>query len=142
MVQQVHCSRRRSLRRGLEFHVCTINKSTHTKKSRETYWRRLVCCLQLNSFLLSPYPVDIYRILVSNFTHSLVCQLLNISYPFFPLTHRQLFFHWILIWKKTGLFGRLNFPSNTVERFFSIPLLLYFSKQIEILSLLAQFLFN
>ena len=31
-VQQVHCSRRRSLRRGLEFHVCTINKSTHTKK--------------------------------------------------------------------------------------------------------------
>ena len=27
-VQQVHCSRRRLLRRGLEFHVCTINKST------------------------------------------------------------------------------------------------------------------
>ena len=32
MVQQVHCSRRRLLRRGLEFPVCTINKSTHTKK--------------------------------------------------------------------------------------------------------------
>ena len=32
-VQQVHCSRRRSLRRGLEFHVCTINKSAHSKKS-------------------------------------------------------------------------------------------------------------
>ena len=31
-VQQVHCSRRRLLRRGLEFHVCTINKSAHTKK--------------------------------------------------------------------------------------------------------------
>ena len=29
---QVHCSRRRLIRRGLEFHVCTINKSTHTKK--------------------------------------------------------------------------------------------------------------
>ena len=29
---QVHCSRRRLLRRGLEFHVCTINKSAHTKK--------------------------------------------------------------------------------------------------------------
>ena len=29
---QVHCSRRRLLRRGLEFHVCTINKSVHTKK--------------------------------------------------------------------------------------------------------------
>ena len=36
-VQQAHCSRRRSLRRGLEFHVCTINKSAHTKKSLETY---------------------------------------------------------------------------------------------------------
>ena len=31
-LQQVHCSRRRLLRRGLEFHVCTINKSAHTKK--------------------------------------------------------------------------------------------------------------
>ena len=37
-VQQVHCSRRRLPRRGLEFHVCAINKSTHTKKkSLETY---------------------------------------------------------------------------------------------------------
>ena len=33
MVQQVHCSRRRLLRRELEFHVCTINKRAHTKKS-------------------------------------------------------------------------------------------------------------
>ena len=32
MVQQVHCSRRRLLQRGLEFYVCTINKSNHTKK--------------------------------------------------------------------------------------------------------------
>ena len=32
MVQQVHCSRRRLLGRGLEFHVCTINKSARTKK--------------------------------------------------------------------------------------------------------------
>ena len=31
-VQQVHCSRRRLLLRGLEFHVCTFNKSAHTKK--------------------------------------------------------------------------------------------------------------
>ena len=29
---QVHCSRRSLLRRGLEFHECTINKSAHTKK--------------------------------------------------------------------------------------------------------------
>ena len=32
-VQKVHCSQRRLLRRGLEFHVCTINKSAHTKKA-------------------------------------------------------------------------------------------------------------
>ena len=32
-VQQVHCCRRRLHRRGLEFYVCTINKSAHTKKS-------------------------------------------------------------------------------------------------------------
>ena len=32
MVQRVHCSRMRLLRRGLEIHVCTINKSAHTKK--------------------------------------------------------------------------------------------------------------
>ena len=31
-VQPVHCSRRRLLRRGLEFHMCNINKSAHTKK--------------------------------------------------------------------------------------------------------------
>ena len=30
--EQVHRSRRRVLRRGLEFHVCTINKTAHTKK--------------------------------------------------------------------------------------------------------------
>ena len=31
-VQQVHCSWRRLLQRGLEFNVCNINKSAHTKK--------------------------------------------------------------------------------------------------------------
>ena len=35
----VHCSRGRLLRRGLEFHVCTINKSAHTKK----VWKPIVC---------------------------------------------------------------------------------------------------
>ena len=29
----MHCSRRRLLRRGLEFDVVTINKSAHTKKA-------------------------------------------------------------------------------------------------------------
>ena len=32
-VQQVHCSQMRLLRRRLEFHVCTLNKSAHKKKS-------------------------------------------------------------------------------------------------------------
>ena len=41
-IQQVHCSRRRLLRRGLEFHVSTISKSAHTKKSLETYLMILV----------------------------------------------------------------------------------------------------
>ena len=38
-VQQVHCSRRRLLRRGLEVHVFTVNKSSHTKK----FWKLIVC---------------------------------------------------------------------------------------------------
>ena len=40
-VQQVHCSRRRLLWRGLEFHVCTINNRHHTKK----VWKLIVCSL-------------------------------------------------------------------------------------------------
>ena len=31
-VEQVHCNLKRLLRRGLESHVCTINKSAHTKE--------------------------------------------------------------------------------------------------------------
>ena len=31
--QQVHCSQRRLVRSGLEFHACTINKSAYMKKS-------------------------------------------------------------------------------------------------------------
>ena len=38
-VQEVHCSRGRLLRRRLEFYVCTINKSAHTKK----VWKPIVC---------------------------------------------------------------------------------------------------
>ena len=38
-VLQVHYSRRRLLRMGLEFHVCTFNKSAHTKK----VWKLIVC---------------------------------------------------------------------------------------------------
>ena len=44
VVQQVHCSRRRLLGRGLEFHVCTINKSAHTKK----VCKLIVCSLYIH----------------------------------------------------------------------------------------------
>ena len=43
MIQQVHCSRMRLLQRGIEFHMCTINRSGHTKKSLGTYLMILVC---------------------------------------------------------------------------------------------------
>ena len=44
MVEQVHCSRRRLLRRGLKFHVCTIYKSAHTKKIRKPIvWTSNLC---------------------------------------------------------------------------------------------------
>ena len=46
-VQQVHCSRRRLLRRGLEFHECTINKSAHPKKSLETCLMILVYIIRI-----------------------------------------------------------------------------------------------
>ena len=45
-VEQVHCSRRRLLRRGLEFHVCTINKSVHMKKVR-----KLIVCTSLQEIV-------------------------------------------------------------------------------------------
>ena len=38
-VPEVHCSWRRLLRRGLEFHVYTINKRSNTKK----VWKLIVC---------------------------------------------------------------------------------------------------
>ena len=49
-VQQVHCSRRRLHRRGLDFHMCTLNKSAHSKKSLETYHMPLVFQKYLKPF--------------------------------------------------------------------------------------------
>ena len=54
-VQQVHCSRRRLLRRGLEFHVFTLNKSAHTKKSLETYLMILVIVILSESMFIFPF---------------------------------------------------------------------------------------
>ena len=57
-VQQVHCSQRRLLWSGLEFHVCTINKSAHTKKSLETYLMILI--------LLAYHPCNFCSISAKN----------------------------------------------------------------------------
>ena len=56
MVQQVHCSRRRLLRRGLEFHVCTINKSAHTKK----VWKLIICISYIHIATLDPIRIITY----------------------------------------------------------------------------------
>ena len=48
-VQREHCSRRRLLRRGLEFYVCTINRSAHTKK----VWKLIVCPSYMNKLDLA-----------------------------------------------------------------------------------------
>ena len=42
-IQQVHYSRGRLLQRGLEFHVCTINKSALTKKSGNLFNDPRIC---------------------------------------------------------------------------------------------------
>ena len=55
-VEQVHCSQKRLLKRGLEFHACTLNKSAHTKN----VWKLIVCTSYIYispSFLLSHYFV-------------------------------------------------------------------------------------
>ena len=49
---KVQCSRRRLLRRGLEFHVCTINKSAHTKN----VWKLIVCTSYLSIYLSIRIP--------------------------------------------------------------------------------------
>ena len=46
-VQQVHCRRRRLLRRGLEFQVCNINKSARTKKSVNLSYAPRICINQI-----------------------------------------------------------------------------------------------
>ena len=68
--QQVHCNRRRLLGRGLEFHVCTINKSSHTRKVWNLFndprttnsTKKKVCPPQFwtNSHIPLTYHVHIY----------------------------------------------------------------------------------
>ena len=55
-VQQVHWL----LRRGLEFHVCTINKSAHTKK----VWKLIVCTSYILVCRIILYRIDVHWALI------------------------------------------------------------------------------
>ena len=60
-VQQMHCSRKRLLRRGLEFHVCTINKSAHTKKVWKLIWWSSYIYIYIYIYIfLSPCEYHVY----------------------------------------------------------------------------------
>ena len=62
MVQQVHCSWRSLLWWLLEFHVCTIYKSAHTKK----VWR-LIACASYKCICHHPRPSRIWHKINSQF---------------------------------------------------------------------------
>ena len=106
---QVHCSRRRLLRRGLEFHVCTINKSVYTKK----VWKLIV------------YPSYIY-IYIYIHTHAVyIAQLVGaVEYTDFPSTEgwdpspkSVLKWHWTIWWlgsSYVGAFGNAEHPFTTI----------------------------
>ena len=86
-VQQVDCSQRRLLRRGLEFHVCTINKSAHTKKSMETYLMILVYIyiytyIYINIKIEREREREREREIISNIN-------VNISVFFFPFCYSK-----------------------------------------------------
>ena len=51
-VQQVHCSGRR----GLEFYVCTINKSAHAKKA----WKLIVCTSYVYIYIYCHPQIDCF----------------------------------------------------------------------------------
>ena len=58
---QVHCKRRRLLRRGLEFYVCTINKNAHKKK----VWKLIVCTSYIN-IQSHPRTIDHWLLVIQN----------------------------------------------------------------------------
>ena len=95
---QVHCSRRRLLRRGLEFHVCTINESAHTKKvwkpiegtSYESFYSLLISVFSLClNFLATKIPFTWFHAPTSasshTDTHTNTWQLTRLGFYSFPL---------------------------------------------------------
>ena len=95
-VQQVHYRRRRLVRRGQEFHVCTHNKSAHTKKSLETYLMILICvcvcvcmCPCVNMCLCLWEYVCVYVYMICVFVmHAHIKRSFPISlFPYFSICH-------------------------------------------------------
>ena len=90
----VHCSQRRLLRRGLEFPVCTINKSSHTIKVRklivcssyiqDTRWESLTPLQRCSQCILQPQLIEqsITRALPSDFLVLYSGHSLGESYSF------------------------------------------------------------
>ena len=59
--QQVHCTRRRLLQREQEFHVCTINKSTHTKKSGNLSYPPRIYFILTHVLYICMFPACCFR---------------------------------------------------------------------------------
>ena len=103
----VHCSRGRLLRRVLEFHMCTINTSAHTKKSLETYLMILVhnCSKSLNNnwFHFSD------AINISSNYYSNYFSIFSISLSFIREDLLSIFFNFLLV--NVFLYFRVRKPS-------------------------------
>ena len=59
-LEQMYCRRRWLIRRWLEFHVCTINKSAHTKNVWKLYLMILVYIIHIRVNQVTDYYRVIY----------------------------------------------------------------------------------
>ena len=60
-VQQVHFSRRKLIQRGLEIHVCTINRRAHTKKVRKLIEGTSYIYIEIYIYIYSHPQIDLFR---------------------------------------------------------------------------------
>ena len=78
---QVHWSRRRLLWSGLEFHVCTINKSAHTKNVWKLYIYKYI---YIWNFCRSKERMKIF---LNRYVHEEICIFLIYLFPYFVFTY-------------------------------------------------------
>ena len=106
---QVHCSRRRLLWRGLEFHVCTINKSALTKKSLETYLMILVSIylfIYLSKYTCQDWweSLSLYIYIYILYNRGIDIILIKLPQPENPAnTHIRHMEHWTAVSTLLGL---------------------------------------